>query len=69
MNLPEHDLGAVLSFPDGSSQRLCLAISQPVPRAISLASEKENVDPSIFLLADEIGWHLGAPRLSPRRYA
>jgi hypothetical protein len=68
VDLPEDNLGAVFSFPDASAQRLGLAIGQPIPRAITLKSEKENIDAPVFLLAGKVCRHLGTPGLAPRRY-
>jgi hypothetical protein len=66
--LPEDNLGAVLSLLDVSAECSGLTVGEPKPRAVTLNSEKENIDSSILLLADEVCGHFGTPRLAPRRY-
>ena len=53
VDLPEDDLGSVLSFLDVSAQGLGLAIGNPVARPVALRGEKENIDAAVFLLADK----------------
>ena len=68
VDLPEDDLGAVLAFLDASAQGLGLTIGNPVARAVTQRSEKENIDAAVFLLADQVCWRLRSPGFAPGRY-
>ena len=68
VDLPEDNLGPVLAFLDASAQCLGLTIGNPVARAVTLRSEKENIDAPVFLLADKVCWRLRTPGFAPRCY-
>src|SRR5260370_34517753 len=68
IDLPEDNLGTVLAFLNASAQALGLTIGNPVARAVTQRSEKENIDASLFLLADKVCWRLGTPVFTPRRH-